>query len=51
MLAAYAVHYNLDFGLVVKYLDSEYLVLWQDIEAIIEAVTGLVSDTDLKHMR
>ena len=51
MLAACAVHYDLYFGLVVRYLDGEYLARWRDIEAIIGAAEGLVSNTDLRHMR
>jgi len=51
LMAACAVHYNMDIGLVVRYLGGEYLARWRDVEAIIGAVDGLISDEDLKHMR
>ena len=50
LMAACAVHYQLDVGLVVRYLNGEYLAKWRDIEAIVGAVRGLVSATDLKHI-
>ena len=50
LLAACAVHYNLDLGLCVRYLGGEYTTKWRDIETIFGAVEGLVSDTDLEHM-
>ena len=51
LLAACAVHYTLDFGLCIRYLDGEYTAKWRDVEGIIWAVKGLVSHTDLNHMR
>ena len=51
LLAACAVHYNLDFGLCIRYLDGEYTAKWRDVESILGAVKGLVSHTDLDHMR
>ena len=51
LLAACAVHYNLDFELCIRYLDREYTAKWRDVEGTIETVKGLVSDTDLDHMR
>lgn len=51
MLAACAVHYNLDFGLVTRFLGGEYTARWRDTEAILNLVRGLISDDDLGHMR
>ena len=51
LLGACAVHYNLDFGLVVRYVRGEYLATWRDTESILGAVSGLVSDVDIVHMR
>ena len=50
-MAACTVHYNLDFRLCIRYLDGEYIVKWYGVEGICGAVKGLVSDTELNHMR
>ena len=50
LLAACAVHYNLDFGLVTRYLGGEYMALHRDPSAIINRVRGLISDDDLNHI-
>ena len=50
LLTALAVYYNLDFGLVVRYLAGEYMTKWRDIDVIVGAVEGLVSDIDLQHI-
>ena len=34
LFAACAVHYNLDFGLVARYVGGEYLAKWRDTETI-----------------
>ena len=51
LLIACAAHYDLDFGLCARYLGGEYTAKWRDVESIPGAVTGLVSDVDLDHMR
>ena len=51
MLAACAVHYNLDFGLVTRFLGGEYTGQWRDTKRILELVRGLISDEDLGHIR
>ena len=50
LLVVCAVHYDLDFGLCARYLGGEYTAKWRDVESILSAVKGLVSDTDLDHM-
>ena len=51
LLAACAVHYNLDFGLVLRYISGEHLAKWRDADAIITAVQDLISDEDIDHTR
>ena len=51
LLVACTVHYDLDIGLVVRYLGGEYTAKWRDIEAIVGAVEGLVSKVDIGHMK
>ena len=50
LLAACAVHYNLDFGLVTRYLGGEYTATHRDAHAIINQVRGLISNEDLSHI-
>jgi len=50
LLAACAVHYNLDFGLVVRFLSHEYMAKWRNVDAIIGHVRDLVSPSDLDHI-
>ena len=50
LLSACAVHYNLDFGLCIRYLDGKYTTKKHDVEGINGAMKGLVSDTDLDHI-
>ena len=51
LLAACAVHYNLDFGLVTRYLGSEYTAKWRDVDTILTAVEDVVSEEDFEHMK
>ena len=51
LLAACAVHYDLDFCLCARYLGGEYTVKWRDVKAILRTVRGLVSEVDLNPMR
>ena len=51
LLVACAVHYILDFGLVVRYVGGDYLATWRYTESILGAVLGLFSDLDIAHMR
>lgn len=50
-MAACAVHYSLDFGLVVRFLGNEYTAKWRDADEIVSHVEGLVSTSDLVHMQ
>lgn len=50
-MAACAVHYNMDFGLVTRYLSGEYTAEWRDAEEIIAALPVDVSDEDRDHIR
>ena len=51
LFTACLIHYNMDPGLVARYVRGEYLAKWRDTEAIIAAVQGLISDEDVAHMR
>jgi len=50
LLAACAVHYNLDFGLVMRYMPDETLAKWRDKDRILAAARPVVSDDDYEHM-
>ena len=49
-MAACAVHYDLDFGLVLRYLAGEYTVEWRNAEQVIAAVEPHVSKSDKEHI-
>jgi len=49
LLAACAVHYDLDFGLVIRYLAGEYTANWRDKKPILAAVQDLVTEEDYNH--
>ena len=51
LMAACAVHYNLNMGLVVRYLGGEYTASWRDVGSILQAVEGLVSRSDADHIK
>ena len=51
MLEACAIHYNLDFGLVVRYLGGEYTAEHRDVEALEREVGPHVPPDDMAHMR
>ena len=40
LMAACAVHYDLDFGLVLRFLAGEYTAEWRDFEAVLGNTTG-----------
>ncbi|KAL7523685.1 hypothetical protein ACHAXR_000287, partial [Thalassiosira sp. AJA248-18] len=46
LMAACAVHYDLDFGLVLRFVGGEYSAEWRDVPAILAAVDGHVSQED-----
>ena len=50
LLAACAVHYGLDFGLVVRYLAGEYTAAHRDVPSILAAVRDHVPPHVLQHM-
>ena len=50
LLAACAVHYGLDVGLVVRYLEGEYMAVHRDVPAILAAVRAHVPPHVLHHM-
>ena len=51
MLEACGVHYNLDFGLVVRYLGGEYTAEHRDVDALEREVGPHISPDDMAHMR
>ena len=50
LLAACAVHYNLDFGLVMRYMPDKMLAKWWEKDRILAAARPVVSDEDFEHM-
>ena len=50
LMAACAVYYNLDFGLVLCFLSGEYTVEWRDVDAIMSAIDKHVSADDNTHL-
>ena len=46
LMAACAVYYNLDFGLVLRCFSGEYLAEWRDVAAILDAVDGHISSSN-----
>ncbi len=50
MLTACAVHYDLDFGLVTRYLGGEYTAEWRDINKIISTCEPFVTPEVLGQM-
>ena len=51
MLEACAIHYNLDFGLVVRYLGGKYTAEHRDIDALEREVGPHILPADMAHMR
>ena len=51
LMAACAVHYDLDFSLVLRYLSGEYTGEWRDVEEIVRTVSPYVSESDAQHIR
>ena len=49
-MAAYVVYYDLNFGLVLRFLAGEYTAEWRDVEAVIKAVKPHVSKSDKEHI-
>jgi len=49
-LTACALHYNLDFGLVTRYLGGEYTSEWGDVNEIISTCEPIVSPEVLSQM-
>ena len=50
LLTAYAVHYDLNFGLATRYLGSEYTSEWGDVNEIISTCEPIVSPEVLSQM-
>ena len=50
LFAACAIHYGLDFGLVARYLDGEFLAAHRDIPAILREAEPFVSPGTLANM-
>jgi len=50
LLTACAVHYDLDFGLVTRYLGGEYTAEWRDVNKIISTCEPLVTPEVLGQM-
>ena len=51
MLEACSIHYNLNFGLVVRYLGGEYTAEHRDIDALEREVGPHIPPADMAHMR
>lgn len=51
LMTACAVHYNLDIGLVVRYLGGEYTASWRSIPDILNAAAPYVTERVLSHLR
>ena len=51
MMTACAVHFGLDFGLVVRYLAGEYTAALRNVDLILKDARPYVSDETLVHMR
>ena len=49
-LTACAVYYNVNLGLVSRFLGGEYSVAWRDIDAILVAVHPHIFRTDFEHI-
>ena len=49
-MTACAVHYDLDLGLVSRFLGGEYSAAWRDVDAILTAVQPHISCTDFEHI-
>ncbi len=50
LLTACAVHYNLDFGLVTRYLGSKYTAEWRDVKEILSLSEPFVPPKVLSQM-
>ncbi len=50
LLTAFAVHYNLDFRLVTRYIGGEYTAEWRDVNEIIYTCKPIVSPEVLSQM-
>ena len=50
LMAACAVYYDLDFGLVLRFLSGEYTAAWRDVDAIMAAINEHVSPDDKNHI-
>ena len=50
LMTACAVHYNLNIGLVVRYLGGEYTASWRSVQDILNASAPYVSDAVLSHL-
>ena len=51
LMAACAVRYDLDFGLVLRYLAGEYTAEWRNVDQILCDVSPYVSTTDRDHIK
>ena len=51
LLAACAVEYGLDFGLVVRFISSEVTAAHRDVEAILASARPYVDEITLAHMK
>ena len=50
LMAACTVHYDLDFGLVLRFLAGEYTGEWRDVEAVITDVKPHIYGSNKKHI-
>ena len=49
-MTACLVHYDMCYGLVMRYLGGEYTAEWRNVPAVLQAVSPFVNDDDLAHI-
>ena len=50
LMTACLVHYNMDYGLVLRYLGGEFTAEWRNVSAVLKAVSPYVTSEDLVHI-
>ena len=51
MMAACAIHYGLDFGLVTRYLVGEYTGAERNVEATLAEIGPHIDPSDFDHIK
>ena len=50
IMGACTIHYDLNFGLVLRLLAGKYTAEWRDVKAVIASVEPYVSESDRDHI-